>query len=255
MLDVVSLVNFDNPKRVAYLERSFGSFYSFGHKFRHFVFDSSKSLAAQSSAYKKYGVEVIHKPGLSYGRRLKLAMEYVTADHFLFLPDDFSWIFDFPLADAIQQCRTSQVAELKLTCRGMPWFSKPGGPPEPWFNGATVASGETLQQEGCLYVTRRRLFRDPHEKFSLACNLLNSQFARKVFGRIRGSAVNPGKAEIDAYIWLALSNYCVAYYRMWIPAFHFIDLTFEPDTPVNRWKVETSLIEENFALYNATFNR
>jgi hypothetical protein len=41
---------------------------------------------------------------------------------------------------------------------------------------------------------------------------------------------------------------------MWIPAFHFIDLDVEGDTPINRVKVGQNLHPENVALYNRLYN-
>ncbi len=123
-MDVISLVNFDNLQRVAYLDRSFGSFYRFNSVRRHFVLDGSRSLAPQSEAYQKFGVEVLHCPGATFGERLKRAMTLVESDYFLFLPDDFHWIFQFPLDQACVEGRRFGIHEIKLTCRGMEWFSQ-----------------------------------------------------------------------------------------------------------------------------------
>jgi len=254
MIEVVSLVNFDNPQRAAYLQRSFGSFYSFNSGVRHRVYDSSRSLSAQKPFYDKFGVEVVHRPGISFGKRLFEAVHSVREDYFLFLPDDFAWIFNFPLERAIAECRAHQIAELKLTARGMPWYSQPGAEPQPWFNGARVMSGETLVREDNLFVSRRWLLRDFHEQFSLACNVLQTDFARWVSARIPPKVVSPGQAEKNAYLRLLFRRYAVAYYKMWIPAFHFIDLSVEGHSDKNREKAKTSLIEENIATYNGRYN-
>lgn len=255
MLEVISLVNFDNPKRVAYLEKSFGSFYKYNQAVKHYVFDSSATIDAQRPIYEKYGIECIHMPGSFYGERLKQAVRRVQGEYFLFLPDDFNWIFPFPLIDAVKECSREKIAELKLTCRGMEWFSQPCPTPQAWYSGTKVISGETLQSSGALAVSNGWIFRDFHEQFSLACNLLRTDFARWVFGKISRTAKSPGAAEKQAYIWLTLRRYSTAYYRMWIPAFHFIDLKVEPQTEQNIHKAQTSLIEENFEIYNRHFNK
>lgn len=256
MIEIVSLVCFDNQKRVPYLSRSFGSFYRHysGQKFRHLVFDSSRLLGLQQEHYERYGVEVHHTPGASYGERLRLAGQTVQSEYFLFLPDDFAWIFPFPLADAIRECIDRDIAELKLTCRGLEWFGTPGAAPQPWYQGNQVQSGERLKTEGRLLVSRRYLFRDFHEQFSLSCNLLQAEFFRWVVNRIPIKVRSPGEAEKWAYLRLLLRRYAVAYYRMWIPAFHFIDINVEGDNPKNRYKVQTMLVEENYGIYNQEFN-
>jgi hypothetical protein len=257
-MEVVSLVNFDNPKRVSYLDRSFSSFYSFyGNRkspVRHLVFDSSKTLQTQQRYYDRYAVEVHHHPGMPFGERLKLAMGLVREEYFTFLPDDFAWIFPFPLQEAINECILYDIAELKLTARGMKWYSQPGAQPQAWFRGEQVISGEKLLREGSLYVSRRWLLRDFHEQFSLACNVLQTDFARQIIGKISKNVKSPGQAEKQAYAWLAFRRYAVAYYKMWIPAFHFIDLNVEGDSAQNQKKAETMLVEENFGTYNQHFN-
>ena len=255
MLEVVSLVNFDNVGRVPYLEKSFGSFYKFNRDVLHYVFDSSKNLEAQNPIYEKYGVQCIHMPGSFYGERLKQAVGKVQGEYFLFLPDDFNWIFPFPLADAVAECSREKIAELKLTARGMDWYSQPGAKPQPWFTGTKVISGQVLRTRGALAVSNGWIFRDFHEQFSLACNLLRTDFARWVFNKISPKVKSPGAAEKQAYIWLTLRPYSTAYYKMWIPAFHFIDLKVEGQTEQNIHKARTSLIEENFEIYNRHFNK
>lgn len=253
-MDVVSLVNFDNPARVQYLDRSFGSFYKFNSGHRHFVFDSSKNMGPQKLIYDRYGIQVLHMPGAYFGQRLKKAMTLVKDDYFLFLPDDFNWIFKFPLENAIQECRRFKIDHLKLTGRGMRWYSVKDASPAPWFEGSKVLTGEVLKKEGDLYVSRRWVWRDFHEQFSLACNILNTEFARWVIDRLPEKVKTPGQAEKNAYLRLLLRRYSVAYYRMWIPAFHFIDLEVEGRTPQNVYKMQTSLIEDNFSRYNRAFN-
>lgn len=255
MIDVISLVNFDNAKRIAYLERSFGSFYKWNASVRHLVFDGSRAVDAQSSLYKKFGVEVVHCPSATFGERLKIAMTMVQSDYFLFLPDDFHWIFPFPIEKACEEGRKFGIHEIKLTCRGMEWFAQPGANPVPWFTGAQVMSGEKLNREGELFVSRRWIWRDFHEQFSLACNLLQTEFARWVVDRISAKVMSPGQAEKQAYVWLLLRKYAVAYYRMWIPAFHFMDLRVEGENAQNKLKASTQLVEANFETYNRNYNR
>lgn len=255
MIEVLTLVNFDNPKRVEYLEKSFGSFYRHYKNVRHVVMDGSKNIDLQLPIYRNYGVEVYHRPESTYGDRLKMAMELIKEKYFLFLPDDFQWIFPFPLEDAMVECSQYKIAEMKLTCRGLNWFSNPGADPEPWFSGNKVMSGETLNKVGSLAVSKRWLFRNFHEQFSLACNVLEAEFARWVIGKISRNVRTPGEAEKQAYIWLVFRRYRVAYYKMWIPAFHFIDLNVEGSSDKNLQKAATMLIKENFETYNRCYNQ
>lgn len=254
---MVSLVNFDNQKRVSYLERSFGSFHSQyqSQSLRHLVFDGSKSIGNQREAYRKFNCEVFHQPGMPFGARLRWATREVKSDYFLFLPDDFAWIFPFPLEDVIGQCREYGVDELKLTARGMSWYSESNPQPQGWQSDGRVISGEQLVREGDLFVSKRHLFKDFHEQFSLACNLFRTSFAKWVFDRIPEDVLSAGQAEKRAYLRLIFKRYKIAYYRMWIPAFHFIDLNVEGDNPKNRLKLRTSLIESNYEIYNKHFNR
>jgi hypothetical protein len=254
MINVLSLVNFDNSRRAPYLERSFGSFYRHNSHARHWVLDSSRTLEAQKPYYDRYGVNIVHRPGATFGQRLREGVSLVEDDYFLFLPDDFAWIFAFPLADAIAQCRERGIDELMLRARGMTWYSRPGATPEPWFEGNRLISGQTLKSEGDLRVSREWILRDFHEQFSLGCNLLAAKFARKVVQGIPAKVKSPGQAEKYAYLRLLFSRYATAYYRMWTPAFHFIDLNVEGDNDNNRVKAATSLIEANFTTYNRHFN-
>lgn len=257
MIEVVSLVNFDNQKRVAYLERSFGSFHKTyaGQEVRHLIFDGSKTMGNQTAVYERFGCKVFHQSGMTFGARLKWAMREVRGEYFLFLPDDFAWIFPFPIAESIVQCERFGVDELKLTARGMDWYSEPNPEPQGWQAEGRVASGEQLVREGDLFVSKRHLFKDFHEQFSLACNLFRTSFAKWVIARLPDEVLSAGQAEKKAYLRLIFKPYKIAYYRMWIPAFHFIDLSVEGDNPKNRLKLRTSLIESNYEIYNRQFNK
>ncbi|MGZ3722559.1 MAG: hypothetical protein ACXVA9_06495 [Bdellovibrionales bacterium] len=254
MINVLSLVNFDNTRRAAYLERSFGSFYRHNSGVQHWVLDSSRSLEAQQPYYKKFGVQVIHRPGATFGQRLHEGLALLREDYFVFLPDDFEWIFAYPLERAIAQCRAHGIAELYLRPRGMKWYSQAGAAPQAWFEGAKLISGETLRSEDDLRVSRRWLLRDFHEQFSLGCNVLQTEFARSVIGKIPSKVKSPGQVEKNAYVRLLFHRYATAYYKMWTPAFHFIDLSVEGDNDKNREKAETNLIAENIAVYNGRYN-
>ena len=254
MINVLSLVNFDNPRRAVYLDRSFGSFYRFNSGLRHWVIDSSQSLVAQKPYYDKFGVKVVHRPGATYGQRLHEGVSLIKEEYFVFLPDDFEWIFAYPLAKAFGQARELNVAELFLRPRGMEWYGQPGAEPQAWYFGNSVISGEELRAEGDLRVSRRWIFRDFHEQFSLGCNAFQTRFAREIFGKIPSKVKSPGQAEKQAYVRLLPRRYATAYYRMWTPAFHFIDLSVEPDTDNNRLRAKTNLVAENIPIYNGRYN-
>ena len=155
MIEVVSLVNFSNKKRVKYLDKSFSSFYSFNHsKIRHIVLDSSEEVEEQRKIYDKYGIEFHHFPKSSYLARLKMINEIVKNDYFVFLPDDFVWIMDFPLDKAIEAAASSRLAQLKLSCRGMTWFAEKNPAPKSWFDGRRLESGEKLVVDGNCFVSK-----------------------------------------------------------------------------------------------------
>lgn len=254
MVEVVSLVHFGNPLRATYLERSFASFHHFNKNVRHLVFDSTPTLDVQMPYYKRFNVEVRHMPGTTYGERMRKVAENVKSDYFVFLPDDFEWVFSFPLEDCIQQARRHGIAELKLTCRGHEWFSQNNSTPKPWFEGRRVVSGETLVPADDLLISKRRWIKDFHEQFSLACNLMNRDFFKWVADRTPLTSRSPGQAEKNAYLRLLVKRYLVAYYKMWIPAFHFIDLKVEGDTELNRLKLSQNITPENTAVYNRLYN-
>lgn len=255
MINVLSLVNFDNERRAVYLDRSFASFYRFnsGAQIKHWVLDSSRSLSAQEPYYRKFGVEVVHLPGATFGQRLHEGLSRLEQDYFVFLPDDFEWIFKFPLEAAVAEARARGIAELFLRARGMKWYGQLGATPEPWFEGAKLISGEILAREGDLFVSRK-IIRGFHEQFSLGCNLLSTQFAREVLMKVPSKVKSPGEAEKRAYVRLLFRRYATAYYKMWVPAFHFIDLNVEGASDKNRERAETNLIRENIAVYNGRYN-
>ena len=74
MIDILSLVNFNNQKRAQYLPQSWGSFYRYNSLGRHLVFDSSNTLDAQKPHYQNFKVDARHVPGMSYGERLQLGL-------------------------------------------------------------------------------------------------------------------------------------------------------------------------------------
>lgn len=252
--DILSLVNFDKPRRADYLAKSFGDFYKFNTPRHHIVMDSSQNIGAQLKYYEKYGVDWHHCPGMTYSDRLREGLRQVQSDYFLFFPDDFRWIFDFPLEQAIAELRTHSVQVLKLGCRGMAWFSNPSPQPAAWYTGNQVISGEILVPMGNLRVSKRRWFRDFHEQFSLGCNVMQTSFANWVFAKIPSSVVAAGQAEKWAYLHLLRRRYQVAYFKMWTPAFHFIDLEIEGESPKNLEKAQTNLIDSNIELYNRLFH-
>jgi hypothetical protein len=253
VIEALSVVSFDNPARVPYLERSFRAFHRYYPGARHVVMDGSERMGAQEEIYRGLGVEFHHRP-TAFSERLKFGLGRLRQDYFVFLPDDFNWIFDFPLAAAIEECGRHGIDELKLTCRGMPWFSRPNPVPETWFHGDRVISGERLVRRGDLFVSERTLFRDFHEQFSLACNLIRRGFLEALARRMPDDLPSPGAVEKWAYLrlYLKLNRYSVAYYKMWIPAFHFIDLTVEGRAQAH--KADDMLIDENFDLYNGLYN-
>ena len=254
MIEVVSLVNFSNKKRVKYLDKSFSSFYSFNHsKIRHIVLDSSEEVEEQRKIYDKYGIEFHHFPKSSYLARLKMINEIVKNDYFVFLPDDFVWIMDFPLDKAIEAAASSRLAQLKLSCRGMTWFAEKNPAPKSWFDGRRLESGEKLVVDGNCFVSKRWWYRNFHEQFSLAATITQKQFLNSLVGNMSGEVFSPGAVEKKAYVKLLLRSYYTGYYKMWIPAFHFCDPDVEGEE--KDYTTKDMLIEENYKIYNKFINR
>ena len=83
--------------------------------------------------------------------------------------------------------------------------------------------------------------------------MLNLEFANWVVNRIPSSVRSAGEAEKRGYLALLFKRYYTAYYRMWIPAFHFIDVEIEGEN--NRHKALDMLIEQNYSLYNELYNK
>ncbi len=258
MIQVFSNMNFNNQDRVKYLDRSFGSFYKFNSdlEISHTALDSSKTLGAQKVYYDNHGVHCLHLPNETYAKRLKKITGLTTENYFLYLPEDFRWIFKFPIEDAIRQAEKYNVQIIKLTCRGMRWFSQ-NQPENPkgWFHGNRVISGETLKKKGDLFISERLWFRDFHEQFSLSCVIFQTEFARKIFNRISEKCTSPGQCEKNAYLKLLLTRYTTGYYKMMIPAFHFLDYSVEGKNKYTKIRVADELIEENTELYNRLFNQ
>ncbi|MFK7873439.1 MAG: hypothetical protein AB8C84_09805 [Oligoflexales bacterium] len=252
MIEVLSIMAFHNPKRISYLEKSLGSFYQHynQNQVRHIVMDGSPSLGEQKEIFESFGIEYYHRP-ISFRDRMAEGINHLKTDYFVFLPDDFQWIFEFPLEDAVQQCREHQIDELKLTARGMSWYAQKNSEPTPWHNKGEVISGEKLKEKHDLFISQRHFRRDFHEQFSLACNLIRKDFMQWILDRVP-AAVSPGDLEKKAYLRLLLHRYKTAYYKMWIPAFHFIDKNVEGE---NQWfKANDMLIEDNIKVYNQLFN-
>lgn len=252
-IEVLSIVSFNNPARIDYLKKSFRVFHSYYPDVRHVVIDGSDVLAAQVNTYNELGIEFYHRP-TPFSERLKYGLSLLKNDYFVFLPDDFTWIFHYPLEEAIAECKKHEVDELKLTCRGMPWFSQENPEPELWHVEGKLRTGEQLVRQGELYISKRGIRRSFSEQFSLACNIIRKEFIAALTQRMPDTLLSPGGVEKWAYIRLycRLNRYAVAYYKMWIPAFHFIDLNVEGVE--HRIKALDMLTENNFEIYNATFN-
>ncbi|MCW4631033.1 MULTISPECIES: hypothetical protein [Marinomonas] len=253
MIEVVSLVNFDNKKRVQYLEKSFASFHKFNPiDVRHIVFDSSKDITEQKVFYDKHNIELYHLPNCSYIDRLKHINDVVKNDYFIFLPDDFVWIFDYPIEKAIEAARHSNVMQIKLSCRGMQWFSEKNPEPMSWYDDNKLISGELLVKEGKCYVSKRWWYRNFHEQFSLAATITNGKFLNETIRAIPSGINSPGAVEKKAYIKLLFKPYYTGYYDMLIPAFHFCDSDVEGKA--KEYTTKDMLIENNYEIYNSLFN-
>ncbi|MEZ9464546.1 hypothetical protein AB4178_22935 [Vibrio splendidus] len=253
MIEVVSLVNFNNEKRIRYLEKSFATFHKINnYDVRHIVLDSSTELKGQEAIYEKLGVELHHMPNSSYSERLKIIYDLVKSDYFVFLPDDFVWILDYPINRAIESARASKIAQIKLSCRGMEWFAEENPKPKSWYEGNKLISGERLVKEGSCYVSKRWWYRNFHEQFSLAATITNKEFLHDTIKNIPDDIYSPGAAEKKAYIKLLLKPYRTAYYDMLIPAFHFCE--FEVEGENKEYTMKDMLIEKNYSIYNSLYN-
>lgn len=250
-IEVLSIVSFNNSARIDYLERSFRVFHSYYPDVRHVVIDGSDKLSRQVNIYNQLGIEFHHRP-TAFSERLKYGISLLRNDYFVFLPDDFTWIFQFPLEDAVEQSKKNGVDELKLTCRGMTWFSQENPEPVPWHANGKLRTGEQLVRQGKLYISKRGITRSFSEQFSLACNIIRKEFIVALAQKMPDTLLTPGKVEKWAYIRLycRLNRYVVAYYKMWIPAFHFIDLNVEG--LCNAEKASDMLLPSNFDIYNKT---
>jgi len=253
MIEVVSLVNFNNEKRIRYLDKSFKTFHDFyPSNVRHIVLDSSTELNGQQEAYERYGVELYHMPDSSYSSRLKKIYSLVKSDYFVFLPDDFVWIFNYPIERAIEEAAASNIAQLKLSCRGMPWFSEENPTPSSWYHENKLISGEILVKNGKCYISKRWWYRDFHEQFSLAATITNKVFLHNTIKNISDNIFSPGEAEKRAYIKLLFKPYNTGYFDMLIPAFHFCE--YEVEGKDKEYTMRDMLIEKNYDIYNSLFN-
>ena len=91
MVEVLSLVNFDNQARVQYLERSFRSFYKYNNVTNHIVIDGSQKIGRQKEIYDELGITYFHQRTY-FSERLKFGLQQLKNDYFVFLPDDYEWI-------------------------------------------------------------------------------------------------------------------------------------------------------------------
>lgn len=268
MLECLSLVNFDNPKRIAYLERSFGSLHQHNHIDRHIVIDGSQKIGAQETIYKKFGIECHHMPSASFSSRLKKGSSLLKSDYFIFAPDDYEWIFDFPVAEAIAQARNHNIKELKLVCPPMQWFSQKDPVVEQWYdknfklkqvsvptqNGNIAkrvfwdlhtwfTSSEQLVRRDDLFISYRHFRRSFMQQFSLGCHIIETDFMKNLCANMSNDIPSAGSVEKYIYKMLLLKPYLTAYYKMLTPAFHFIDIEIEGQEKMHI--ASTNLIAQN----------
>jgi hypothetical protein len=278
MVEVLSIVRFDDANRVKYLDKSFRVFHELYPQCRHVVVDGSPQDLGQGRYYSELGCEVWFVPE-SYGRRLQFGAKLMRSAYFVFLPDDYTWIFQFPVERAMQEALRFSIDEIKLSPRGLKWYSSITTVPEKWYVGnklrrsdvdygknpgtlkaylirfwELLSAGERLSPCGQLMVSSRRFLRAFNEMFSLGCNILSTSFLLEVIGRIRlvSSIVSAGDFEKAAYRGLLTRSYRTAYYRFWTPAFHFLDPLVEGAS--QHHKLADMLIPENYEVYNRLFH-
>lgn len=271
MIEVLSLVNFDNQERVEYLHKSFGSFYNYNTVDRHVVIDSSTVIGKQKEIYEKYGIEYYHKP-ISYSQRLKFGVSILNADYFLYLPDDYEWIFDFAVEETMIQAKKHNIKEIKLVCPSMQWFSKLNPDIKEWYNEdfvlqdvqvltkegnklkrlfwdihTFITKNERLIKKDDLYISNRHFRRSFQQQFSLGCHILERNFVKKLSLNMPDYLLSPSEVEKNVYKQLIFKKYLTAYYNMETPAFHFVDLNIEGLD--KKHFASMNLIKENFKYF------
>jgi len=253
IIDILSIVSFPNSERVSYLEKSFGSFYQFNlkNKYRHIVIDGSLENFGQEEIYKKYSVQYFFIKE-TYSKRLKIGLSKIKNEYFLFMPDDYRWIIEYPFSQALEECKINKIHELKLVCRGMDWFSQKNPTPLPWHLNGKVISGEQLYKKGNLYISNRKIIKNFHENFSIGCHIINLNYINRLIKHLPSYIKSPSEVEKYFYLIIFLNRlWCrVAYYKMIIPAFHFATIEAEPYSD----KFKDMLINENTNIYNNAFN-
>jgi len=267
MMEVLSLVNFDNLARVDYLQRSFKSFYIYNEVQRHIVIDGSKYMGKQKDIYDELGIEYYHMP-TSFSQRLKFGVALLKQDYFVFLPDDYEWIFSLPIEQAIAESRENNIKELKFVCPPMQWFSMQNPSIEDWYDEnytlqkihvptqsgnilkrflwnihTKLTNGETLVRNGNLLIAERQMRRSFMQQFSLGCHLMETEFVAELCLNMPNDILSAGKVEKYIYKKLVFRTYLTAYFKMLTPAFHFIDLEVEGQDKIHI--ASTNLTESN----------
>lgn len=268
MIEVLSLVNFDNQQRIKYLNRSFGSFHKFNKVKRHIVIDGSSQIGNQKEIYEKLNIEYYHKTD-PYSKRLKYGISLLQNDYFVFLPDDYEWIFDFPIEQAIAEAKKHNIKELKLVSPPMQWFSQANPNVEEWYDTnyvlkdvyvptnednrikrlfwdihTFITKNEKLVKEDNLYISKRHFRRSFQQQFSLGCHILQTEFLKALSKDMPDDLLSPGEVEKHVYKQLFFKKYLTAYYKMQTPAFHFIDLDVEGREKEHI--ASTNLIKSNY---------
>ena len=275
MVEVLSLVNFDNQARVQYLERSFRSFYKYNNVTKHIVVDGSHKIGRQKEIYDELGITYFHQRTY-FSERLKFGLQQIKNDYFVFLPDDYEWIHSLNIEDATTISRKNNIKELKFVCPPMQWFSMANPSVEKWYDKTFTlkdiyvpthkkkffksffwschrffTKGERLLKDGDLYISRRHFRRSFMQQFSLGCHLIEKHFLDVVTYRMPNNIVSAGDVEKFIYKKLLLRNYLTAYYKMLTPAFHFIDLNVEGEDQA--YMASTNLLEKNKEIFRRNF--
>lgn len=272
MIEVLSIVNFDNPKRIGYLERSFKSLHQFNGVDKHIVIDGSQKLEDQKLIYKKFNIEYYFMPSASFSSRLKKGVSLLNSDYFIFVPDDYEWIFNFPVDKAIEQASMHNIKELKLVCPPMQWFSQKKPTIEQWYDEnfklnkifvptqsgnivkrlfwnfhTWITGDEQLVQKDDLFISYRHFRRSFMQQFSLGCHIIETDFMKKLCQEMPDNLLSAGAVEKYIYKMLLFKSYLTGYYKMQTPAFHFIDLDVEGEEKAHI--ASTNLIERNYKYF------
>ncbi len=254
------------------MNRSFGSLHSHNRVDRHIVIDGSQELREQEAIYKKFGIEYHHMPSAPFSARLKKGVSLLKSDYFIFVPDDYEWIFNFPISEAITQARKHNIKELKLVCPPMQWFSQKDPVVEKWYDedfklnqvlvptqSGNIAkrvfwdfhtwftSGEQLVQQDDLFISHRHYRRSFMQQFSLGCHLIETNFMKDLCVNMPNNLPSAGTVEKYIYKTLLFRPYLTAYYKMSTPAFHFIQLEVEGQEKAHI--ASTNLIAQNYQYF------